>query len=186
MQRMSCISTIVELFDTRGHAEYLGEPVSQREHALQCAYLAHKENASDSLIAAALLHDIGHLLPNGALAPNGDDRIHEEIAAQWLKPHFGPEVTEPIRLHVLAKRYLCTVESSYYAGLSQASLDSLKLQGGLLSVGQATEFEGNPHFEAALRVRRWDEAAKEPALVVPNLNSYLSLLGQLELAVTDF
>ncbi|MBV8842367.1 MAG: HD domain-containing protein [Bryobacterales bacterium] len=176
---MNPIDEIVNLFATRGNAEYLGEPVSQKEHALQCADLAVRNSAPDALVAAALLHDIGHLLPCETINPRGEDRVHEEIAAAWLQPYFGPEVTEPIRLHVIAKRYLCSVEPSYYSRLSQPSIDTLGLQGGLLSSAEAKEFKKHPHFESALRVRIWDEAAKEPGKAVPGVPSYLALLRRL-------
>src|SRR5215467_2405 len=105
---MDCVDEILHLFETRGARDYLGEPVSQQEHALQTADLAVHDGASDALIAAALLHDIGHLLGSEEdKAELGIDALHEEKGGRWLARHFGPEVTEPIRLHVMAKRYLC-------------------------------------------------------------------------------
>jgi gamma-butyrobetaine dioxygenase len=181
---MSCVDYLVELFETRGDAEYLGEPVSQKEHALQCAELVLQDGAPDALVAAALLHDIGHLLPGDDSAQPGADPMHEEKASAWLRSYFDWDVTEPIRLHVIAKRYLCTIQPSYFERLSQASIESLALQGGRLSSDQAEAFESETHFQAALRVRRWDEAAKNPARVVPELKTYVPLLRRLHYAVT--
>jgi phosphonate degradation associated HDIG domain protein len=176
---MNCIEYIVNLFKTRGDAEYFGEPVSQKEHALQCAALASQDGAPEALIAAALLHDIGHLLPGDEDLPPEADRCHEERAATWLRAYFEPDVTEPIRLHVLAKRYLCTVDPLYFGRLSQASIDSLMLQGGTLTPGERASFEKDRYFQSALRVRRWDEAAKQPGLQVEGLDAYVSMLHKL-------
>jgi phosphonate degradation associated HDIG domain protein len=169
---MNVVEFLIDLLETRGDAAYLGEPVSQKEHALQCANFASREGAPACLVAAALLHDIGHLLPE-----NGCD--HEEKAAAWLAPHFGPDVTEPIRLHVMAKRYLCAVEPDYLARLSPASVESLALQGGPLSFEDAQAFEANAYCESAVHVRRWDELAKQPGLTVPDFAVYAPLLQNL-------
>src|SRR5215472_16930409 len=109
---MSPVDEIFELFSTRGSAAYFGEPVSQREHALQAAHLAETEGAVDSLVVAALLHDIGHLLHDlpEDIADQGADAHHEDVGHDWLARYFGPEITEPVRLHVEAKRYLCQVD----------------------------------------------------------------------------
>lgn len=176
------IDLILELLETRGTAAYLGEPVSQREHALQTAHLAVTQVAPDALVTAALLHDIGHLLDtdtgaeaDGMDAPH-EDALHEEKASAWLARYFGPEVTEPVRLHVAAKRYLCTVDSKYLQLLSPASLQSLKFQGGLLPSDQVLQFEANPFHSDAIQLRRWDDCAKTPALPVPGLEHYAAML----------
>jgi len=140
---MDIVDEILNLFETRGARDYVGESVSQREHALQTADLALRAGASDALIAAALLHDIGHLLgPDEDPADRGMDGLHEEEGSRWLSDHFGPDVTEPIRLHVLAKRYLCSSDPSYLASLSPASIRSLDLQGGPLGRAEMRWFEG--------------------------------------------
>jgi [1-hydroxy-2-(trimethylamino)ethyl]phosphonate dioxygenase len=172
------VETIFELFDRAGAAAYFGESVSQREHALQTAHLAATAAAADDLIVAALLHDLGHLLHGlpESIAEQGVDGRHEVGGSAWLAGHFGPGVTEPIRLHVAAKRYLCAVDPAYAAGLSAASRRSLELQGGPFSATEVREFSAQPYAEAAVRLRRWDDQAKVPGLVVPALEHYQSLL----------
>jgi phosphonate degradation associated HDIG domain protein len=171
---MSVVDEILELFATKGHEAYVGEPVSQLEHALQAAHHAEQASASDELIVAALLHDIGHLLhklPEDA-ADHGLDTRHEMIGQAWLARHFGPEVTEPIRLHVPAKRYLCVTDPEYRARLSAASLQSLALQGGPFGREELKEFQQNPFFRDALALRRWDDLAKVPGMPVAGLEHY--------------
>jgi predicted HD phosphohydrolase len=123
---------------------------------------------------AALLHDVGHLLDgqDEDLAERGLDGRHEEAGCAWLAHHFGPEVTEPVRLHVAAKRYLCSMDPSYLEGLSPASRLSLSLQGGPMGDQERAEFERNPCWQDAVRVRYWDDTAKVPGLNVPGLEHY--------------
>jgi [1-hydroxy-2-(trimethylamino)ethyl]phosphonate dioxygenase len=164
----------MEMFAVAGKAAYYGEEVSQTEHALQTAHRAVKAGPDDELVVAALLHDVGHLLrslPEDA-AHHGIDDAHEEIGAAWLEQHFGPAVSLPVRLHVPAKRYLCAVDPRYQASLSAASLLSLRLQGGPMLPDEVRLFEQGLHFEAAVALRRWDDAAKVPGLVVPGLEAY--------------
>jgi [1-hydroxy-2-(trimethylamino)ethyl]phosphonate dioxygenase len=171
---MTIVDEIMDLFARRGAAAYHGEAVSQTEHALQAADLAARQGATDSLIVAALLHDVGHLLDgqDEDLADHGLDGRHEEAGCAWLAVHFGPRVTEPIRLHVAAKRYLCAVDPGYLAGLSPSSRLSLSLQGGPMEVKERADFEGNPSYHDAVRLRRWDDTAKVPGLTVPGLDHY--------------
>jgi phosphonate degradation associated HDIG domain protein len=165
------IDRILELFQERGGALYGGEAVSQLEHALQAAMAAEKEGASPAMISAALLHDLGHLLHNlpEDSAEHGVDDRHEDLACRWLERHFGPEVTEPIRLHVAAKRYLCATDTNYHSALSDASRLSLEIQGGPFSSEETSAFRENPHFHAAVRLRVWDDIAKVPSLKTPDL-----------------
>jgi phosphonate degradation associated HDIG domain protein len=175
------VCEIERLFDERGSSLYGGEAVTQLEHALQAAALAESSGADAATIVAALLHDIGHLLhslPEDA-PDNGIDDVHEQLACQWLGNHFGPAVTEPVRLHVDAKRYLCAVDPEYQASLSGPSLQSLKLQGGPFSADQAQQFAQNPYFDRAVRLRRWDDLAKVPGLRTPGLEHFLSNVKQL-------
>lgn len=171
------IREIAELFARRGREMYSGEPVTQTEHALQTALQAEQSGADAALITAAFLHDVGHLLHDldEDCAEEGIDDKHEALGAEWLAQHFGFEVVEPVRLHVAAKRYLCTVDAEYYARLSDASRLSLKLQGGPFTEAQARKFEQHPCFAAAIKLRRWDEQAKIPQLPTPPLQQYLDV-----------
>lgn len=178
---MNIVEEIIQLFATRGDSAYIGEAVSQREHALQAAALAEQDGASDSLVVAALLHDIGHLLHNlpENSADQGIDTTHETVGDTWLQHAFGPEITEPVRLHVAAKRYLCAVKPEYQAQLSTASVQSLLLQGGPMNADEVHAFESNPHYRDAIRLRRWDDLAKEVNLQVPDVEHYRSRLTAL-------
>jgi len=162
------------LFAERGSASYFGESVTQTEHALQTAALAASDGAPAALVVAALLHDVGHLLHTGGedIADRGIDTRHERIGARWLTPRFGPDVSEPVRLHVAAKRYLCGTDPEYLGRLSPASVRSLELQGGAMTPGAARQFERQDHWREALRLRRWDEEAKVPGLSVPPIDEY--------------
>jgi phosphonate degradation associated HDIG domain protein len=177
------VDDIMSLFARRGAAAYYGEAVSQSEHALQAAALATCEGAPNHLIVAALLHDIGHLLDgqDEDLALRGLDGQHEEAGYTWLAAHFSPKVTEPIRLHVTAKRYLCAVELVYLARLSTASRLSLTLQGGPMNAQELADFENNQFYHDAIRLRHWDDTAKVCGLEVPGLEQYRE---RLEAAVT--
>lgn len=181
------IEYVLGLFRERGSAAYFGEPVSQCEHALQAAWAAEKEGAPAELIAAALLHDLGHLLhplPENCAEQGMDDR-HEELGARWLERHFGPAVSEPVRLHVSAKRYLCAADPSYLGQLSAASRLSLRLQGGPFSPDQLREFTDNPHAAAAVRLRRWDEEAKVAGLRTPGFDHFRRYLELAESHADD-
>jgi predicted HD phosphohydrolase len=153
--------------------------VTQLEHAIQSALLAKQANAEDSLIAAALLHDIGHLLGNAPLptseTQNYDDK-HENRAYGWLREHFGARVADPVRLHVAAKRYLCTVDPSYCDFLSPTSLKSFHDQGGVMNAEEKAAFEQEKYFQEALRLRRWDDEAKDPSIVIPAIEEFKGLL----------
>jgi phosphonate degradation associated HDIG domain protein len=179
-ERARAITEIRRLFADRGDSAYGGEAVSQREHALQAAHLARQSGSTASLITAALLHDIGHLLhrlPDHA-PDEGVDDLHEQLAGRWLARWFGPEVVEPIRLHVDAKRYLCAIEPGYEEMLSPPSLVSLALQGGPMTSSEVQAFRDSPHALAAIALRRWDDAAKDPTLKVAGVDEYIPLLEE--------
>ena len=168
---MTPIEQIFERFDRHGGKDYGSEGVRQLEHALQCAALAEAENAAPALIAASRLHDIGHLIHDLGREPaaRGIDDRHEVLGQEWLTRWFGADVTEPVRLHVPAKRYLTATDPGYFATLSAGSVRSLELQGGPFPQDGAAEFIGQPYAAEAVRLRRWDEGAKVPGKVTPNL-----------------
>lgn len=176
------IDEIALLFATDGEAEYLGEPVSQAAHGLQAAAQAEAAGAPAAMVAAALLHDVGHfhgVVTGRDLMERGIDNRHSDTGADWLAQWFGPEVTEPVRLHVAAKRYLCAVEPAYFALLSPASVHTLEVQGGPMNADEVTEFEAGGFAEQAVALRRWDEAAKDPDAVTPDFDHYRPLLESL-------
>lgn len=170
---MSVLDDIRIAFAKRGGDTY-GEGVSQLEHALQCAACAERDGASPALIAATLLHDIGHLLHDlpQDIADQGIDTKHESLGSAWLSQHFGPGVSEPVRLHVNAKRYLATVEKGYYELLSAASIQSLKLQGGLMSPEEARKYESERFAADAIKLRRWDDEGKLVGAKTPGLGYF--------------
>ena len=169
-------SVLNDMVEKHGSDLYGGEPVTQLQHALQCAQLAENEGASPALITAALLHDVGHLLEDDFEdAPEHDeDRRHEEVGDAFLSKWFGADVSEPARLHVAAKRYLCAVEPGYFDALSPASQHSLMLQGGPMSAAELAEFEAGPYAEQAVRLRRWDDRGKDPNMKTARLSHFLS------------
>ena len=172
---------IEDLFASEGAADYLGEPVTQAAHMLQTAALAERDGAPPALVAAALLHDVGHFTGtiSGRDLMAGTDNRHSDQGAAWLSQWFGPEVTEPVRLHVAAKRYLCATEPGYLERLSPASVYTLGVQGGPMPGAERAEFEASPHAAQACQVRRWDDAAKDPDAQYPPLRHYLPLLRRL-------
>ena len=172
------VDYIVWLYDDRGERSYGSEAVTQLEHALQCAELAEREGAHEALIAASLLHDIGHLLPKlGAeVARGGVDDRHEYLPLRMLRRHFGEAVLAPIRLHVAAKRYLCAVQPGYCDGLSSASRMSLQRQGGIYTQAEAARFMREPYADDAIRLRQWDDRAKVRGKVTPDFPYYVNLL----------
>jgi phosphonate degradation associated HDIG domain protein len=178
LHKISSIDEVFALLETGGGAAYFGEPVTVLEHSLQAAWFVQRKGAENSLIAAALLHDLGHLMHNQGedAAQRGLDTQHEDLAAATLAEHLPASVLDPIRLHVAAKRYLCFAEPLYLAALSPASQESLALQGGPMTSAQAAAFLALPHAQAALALRRADDAAKVPELSVPHLNSYRAVV----------
>ena len=171
---------IERLFALHGHIEYAGEGVSQLEHALQSAQLAERDGAAPELVTAALLHDLGHMLNLQGETPTarGIDDQHQYFAVPFLRGLFPAAVIEPIRLHVDAKRALCALEAGYYAALSEDSKRSLALQGGTYSPADAAIFRARPHAEDAMRLRRWDDAAKVPGQATPALSHYLEIAAR--------
>ncbi|MEO1490701.1 MAG: HD domain-containing protein [Pseudomonadota bacterium] len=178
LTRETIIPFLAEIFARRGAEEYLGEPVSISEHMLQGAQLAKDAGATEEVIAAALLHDVGHFthdFPTDA-ADQGIDSQHEEAGAAILAAHFPKVVVDCVRYHVAAKRYLCATDPAYFARLSEASVLSLKLQGGPMSKDEVQAFADNPDLEAVLQVRIWDDEAKIPGKPTPGFAHYAPLL----------
>jgi phosphonate degradation associated HDIG domain protein len=174
------VADIARRLDVNGQHRYGLSDINQIQHGLQAAWLAEQAGDPPSLIAAALMHDIGHMLHDLGENPAGegiDDR-HEEVGYAYLAARFGPEVTEPVRLHVAAKRYLCGKEADYFAKLSQDSVLSLSLQGGPMSAGEIAEFERLPFWREAVRLRRYDEGAKVKGLATPELAHFMPYVAQ--------
>lgn len=179
------LNEVIFLLESHGHNQYGMEAISQLEHALQCADLADKAGESPETVVAALLHDLGHLLAAkryGQLEQNmQQDDLHQHIALPFIRPLFPDAVLEPIRMHVDAKRYLCFADPAYWADLSPASQHSLTLQGGVFSKSEAAFFIAQPFAAEAVRLRRFDDLAKVPAKVVPQLAFYNTHLQQVTL-----
>lgn len=165
------VDTVLDLLAGPAGEAHYGEGVSERAHALQCAALAERAGAPAVLIAAALLHDIGHLLHGlpETIAEQGIDAHHEDVGADWLARFFLPELVAPVRLHVAAKRYLVAIEPSYAGGLSPASARSLVLQGGPMDAAEARAFACLPWAREAVLLRRWDDSAKVVGRATPPL-----------------
>jgi len=175
-QAEAVVDYLATVFSHWGHEAYLGEPVTQAQHALQAAHRAEQAGATEAEIAAALLHDIGHFLVADAGPEDLEDHRHEEAGALWLGRYFPPAVVEPVRQHVAAKRYLCAVEPGYFASLSAASVHSLKLQGGPMDWDEIAAFEALPCHGSCVRVRRWDEMAKEADRATPEFGHFRGIL----------
>lgn len=166
--------TIVEflasIFERRGGEEYLGEPVTMGQHMLQGATLAERQGKSEEIIVATLLHDIGHFTSEFGMFTMDDteDRFHEAAGADVLDGFFPSVITDCVRHHVAAKRYLCATRPDYFCQLSDASVHSLKLQGGAMSKAEVEQFEKNPNLEQIIAVRFLDDAGKSPDMVTPD------------------
>lgn len=172
------VAFIGDIFERRGAESYLGEQVTMSQHMLQGAQLAENADASDELVAAALLHDIGHYtneFPEDALEL-GIDNHHDEAGARVLERFFPSIVTDCVRHHVAAKRYLCATDGSYFGKLSDASVHTLNLQGGPMTEIEAADFAANPNLKAIVQVRYWDDEGKDPAVETPDFWHYAPLL----------
>jgi gamma-butyrobetaine dioxygenase len=177
----NAVDKLAALFDAIAETSYLGEPVTIAEHMLQAAAWARRDGASDALTAAALLHDVGYYADADPDNENEADarKRHDAAAARVLDSVLPEAVTEPIRLHVDAKRYLCAVEPDYRARLSPASIHTMSLQGGVMSRTDAASFAAEPYCEDAVRLRRWDDEGKEVDADVPGFDSYRAMLERL-------
>jgi 2-amino-1-hydroxyethylphosphonate dioxygenase (glycine-forming) len=168
------VKDVFGLYEKYGNEDYIGEPVSQLEHMSQSAQLALKEGYDDEVVLAAFFHDIGHIcvMLDEENSMNGYGvKSHEKIGADFLRSHGFPEkVAALVENHVQAKRYLTYRYPEYYAGLSEASKKTLAFQGGVMTESEAEAFENNPLFETSIRLRKWDELAKEISVPVMDLN----------------
>ncbi|MER8187130.1 TauD/TfdA family dioxygenase [Kitasatospora sp. NPDC094015] len=178
-RRAAALDTLEQLFEGEGGAEYLGEEVTMAQHMLQAGALAQAAGAPPHLVAAALLHDVGHFNGSGLELMQGRDNRHSHTGADWLGQWFGPAVTEPVRLHVAAKRYLCAVEPGYRERLSEASEYTLQVQGGPMDEQEAARFAAGSGALDAVAVRRWDEQAKDADAAIPSFAHFRPLLAAL-------
>ena len=171
---------IEQLFRDHGRIAYDGEGVTQLEHALQSAQLAEEEEASGELVTAAFLHDLGHLLNLQGASPTvrGIDDMHQYFAVPFIRPLFPASVVEAIKLHVDAKRALCSLEPGYHDALSADSKRSLALQGGIFSRDELKAFQAKPFAAEAIRVRRWDDRAKVAGAATPPIGHYLEVAAR--------
>jgi len=181
------ISDICILFARKGGRAYDGEPVTQLEHALQTAHFAEQSESSDALVTACLLHDLGHLLNRQGETPTlrGIDDTHQYFALPFLRGLFTDAVLDAIKLHVDAKRYLCQVDTGYYDRLSDDSKRSLALQGGVFDGAAAAAFIAQPGAHDAVRLRQWDDLAKQAGLATPPLHHFLMRAAACAIAPGD-
>ncbi len=181
VDRGNLLEYLADIFNRRGTDSYLGEAVSMTEHMLQTAQNAERAGESGAMITAALFHDIGHYA--GEFPENhmdlGLDNHHEVLGAAILEKFFPEEVTEPVRWHVDAKRYLCAIDPDYFGTLSSASVRTLALQGGPLDAGQVAEFEKNIHLDSIIRLRKYDDSGKTPGVRTPGIGYYLEFAREL-------
>jgi phosphonate degradation associated HDIG domain protein len=171
---------LAPIYGERAHRRYGLADINQLMHAVQSGALARARGAAPTLVVAALLHDLGHMVHGLGEHPAaaGIDDGHEHVGARWLARHFGAAVVEPVRLHVAAKRYLCAVEPTYFSGLSADSVESLALQGGPMNAAEAAAFEQQPYWREAVALRRIDEQAKDPHGPLPPFADFRSDIEQ--------
>ncbi|WP_298804102.1 HD domain-containing protein [uncultured Lentibacter sp.] len=170
LTRDTIVAFLGDIFERCGDAEYLGEPVTMAQHMLQGATLAAEQGLPEDIIVATLLHDIGHFTSEfGTFSmEDTEDRFHEEAGAQVLAAFFPSVVTDCVRYHVAAKRYLCATDPAYFERLSEASIHSLNLQGGPMSAEDIAGFEQNPNLAKIIQVRLLDDAGKHPTMQTPD------------------
>jgi len=181
LNRDTIVPYLLDIFERRGPEAYLGESVSMADHMEQSAACAVAEGASNAVVVASLLHDIGHFsgeFPLDALE-QGIDNYHQDSGAKILAQFYPADISEPVRLHVAAKRYLCAVDSEYFAKLSPASVNSLHLQGGKMSDAEIQQFEATAHHQAAIQLRRYDDEGKVAGLTIRKIAHYRELLQEM-------
>ncbi len=168
--RDSIVDFLGSIFDRRGNEEYLGEPVNMGQHMLQGATIAEQNGQPEEIIVGALLHDIGHFTSEFGTFTMEDteDRHHEDAGGEVLEQFFPSVITDCVRYHVAAKRYLCATRPEYFKRLSEASIHSLGLQGGPMTPQEVATFEQNPNLDQIVAVRYLDDAGKRPDMVTPD------------------
>ncbi|MGI9430470.1 MAG: HD domain-containing protein [Bythopirellula sp.] len=178
------VDEVLQVFRERGDQSYGTEAVTQLEHALQTAALAIEHDAQASLVAAALLHDIGHIRESNQdqQGESSLDDKHEDTPYRWLLQHFGKAVADPVRLHVVAKRYLCTKQADYERTLSPTSHESYLQQGGRMDDAELAAFEAEEFWREALRLRVWDDTAKDPTKATPPIEEFITYVERALLA----
>ena len=172
------LDDLIGLYEGRGHLQYAGEPVTQLMHAWQCLLCGQREGAGPAMLLAAFFHDVGHLFQADDRSPTlaGIDDRHEKVGAALLARVFDRSVSLPVALHVDAKRFLVSTDPGYMAKLSEDSMRSLKLQGGAMSEAEKSAFMENALHEDAIRLRRWDDEAKEAGREAPSFASIKAML----------
>ena len=170
LNRDNIVAFLGDIFDRRGGEEYLGEPVTMAQHMLQGATLAEQGGLDEEIIVGALLHDIGHFTSEfGTYHPSDtEDHHHEDAGAEVLSPFFPSVITDCVKYHVAAKRYLCATKPEYFARLSAASVHTLELQGGPMNAEDVAAFESNPNLKKIIQVRYLDEAGKVADMETPD------------------
>ncbi len=170
-----------DIFERRGGEEYLGEPVTMAEHMLQGATIAEQNGQDEDIIVGALLHDIGHFTSEfGTYHPDDtEDRHHEDAGAYVLEPFFPSVITDCVKYHVAAKRYLCATKPEYFKRLSPASVHTLELQGGPMNADEVAEFQSNPNLEKIIQVRYLDEAGKRDDMETPDYWHFAPMVQRL-------
>jgi len=181
LSRDNIVDFLGDIFERRGGEEYLGEPVTMAEHMLQGAHFAEQAGEAEIIIVSALLHDIGHFTSEFGTFSMDDtkDKFHEEAGAEVLEQFFPTLVTDCVRYHVAAKRYLCAAKPEYFKRLSDASIHSLNLQGGPMSAEEVAEFEKNPNLKEIVKVRYYDEAGKRDDLETKPFSHYAPMVQRI-------
>lgn len=175
------VAFLEDIFERRGGEEYLGEPVTMAEHMLQGATIAEQNGQPEIIIVSALLHDVGHFTSEFGMFSMDDteDRFHEDAGAEILQNFFPTLVTDCVRYHVAAKRYLCATRPTYFDRLSEASVHSLNLQGGPMNDTEVEEFERNPNLKEIIAVRFLDEAGKHADMQTPSFSHFAPMVQRI-------
>ena len=181
LTRETIVAFLADIFAQRGGEAYLGEAVTMAQHMLQGAHFAEHRGEDEVIIVAALLHDIGHFTSEFGTFSMDDteDRHHEAAGAAVLAPFFPPVVTDCVRHHVAAKRYLCATDPDYRGRLSRASIHSLNLQGGPMTAEEVAAFAQQPNLEAILKVRRLDDEGKVAGLPTPSFEHFAPMVQRM-------